>query len=75
MAMKSSNSQLDFELKCLDGMLILTTGLCALLVYKMYMISVVAPEQLDELHGVLVEGLNDQERKTMLTQLFEVIEK
>lgn len=75
MEKKSSDSQLDFEFKCLIGMLLLTTGLCALLVYKMYTIPAVAPEQLDELHDVLDEGLADQGRKKILKQLFEVVEK
>jgi hypothetical protein len=73
--MKSSNSQLDFEIKCLVGMLLLTTGLCGLLVYRMYTIPAIAPEQLDELHGVLDEGLADPGRKKILTQLFDVIEQ
>jgi len=71
--MNSIGHGMVFDLKCLFWTLLINIGLCLLLAYKMLTMSIAAPEQLTELRSILEENLDEKERKTLLSKLFEVV--
>jgi hypothetical protein len=71
--MHPANDQIRFDLKCLLGTLFLNTGFCLLLAYKMFTMQAASPEQLVELRTIIEQDLEAEERKTILTKLFDIV--
>jgi hypothetical protein len=63
------------DVKLLRFSLVINLGLCLLLAYKMFNMSLTSPDELSELRALMSGEMNEQDRQSLFTQLFDIVDK